>query len=1229
MFSSYSSGLSWEVLVCFSAFLLTSCTPVILGERPSEKRAREARKNDSTPTPTPTTPSVAIASPVSMNIINISTDLISYAVSGTCSENGRTVTVSVTDGSNSIAPASQPVCSTGSTPNWTTTVNLTTLSDSSITFKANHSDSAGNAASEASVSVLKDTIVPTTPSGLAHKTPASSPGLSATPVFTVSGVTVGNTVSIYASDTSNTSDRCALSNLKGSAVVASGSTVDVTSSTLSNGVLYFDADSTDAAGNRSGCTSVSASYEKVSSPASLSITSHPSGSYDFGNVFVGGTGSVTLTLTNGGGATAQNILVPSSLDRLYRDSSVPSNCGTSLTAGASCAIKLDYIPDQNVVLLATLNVSYENGVGGSGSFDFSFAGQGQNPALLAFNKTSHDFGKVLIGGSNHQPGDGGTEVTLTNLGDVSAALTNTDTFSSTEFSYYDSFTFPGTGGTCTTTLGAGQSCTIVLAATPNGEVGPALREGQYSEGFGYEYTTGTGNASVSVNLSFFAVKLLLARPTVDSAWVLSTTYSSPDFASRQYIPLFVHNPSDYPTQMSFSGIIPPQFRYTGRTYPGDGRLGRPAGVSLCPAAGAMLPAGATCSIEFEYDSSLSTSTSVNTLRASVSPVNSQRAPELEVLGGLGDIRVSIMNETWMGASCTCSPAHSASYGGGSGTSSDPYRVCSTAHLEQMASLGNNRFPGQYFQQCSDIDFASSPDHAPLNISGTSGFEGFYNGMGRVIKNLGGTIGGYTPGLCDEGMIFSSINASGAVRNLGVQNASAVFGGGEDRSSCGFGILAGKNAGTLQNVWTSGTVKISTSFIPVVVSPSGYGGAVVGGVVGVQTGTIELQNLWSTASVELYGKVCAYPAFLGGLVGWGETSISDSFFAGTISRNLWETCQFSSRTTAGGIVGKGSVSGSNLFNIGTIKGGNHDRDSLTGIAEILLQGASISNFGPLTSRNGASYGVAASIGDDSGGAISVSNLRNYGAVSGVGAYGIVGAIEPNAQVSQVYSFGDLSAHTGVAASNPSVILSGGAYGFAGMISGSAEKVGVINRIFLDEAVPADRDCMFNSCPPQPDYSVTANGLAGQVSGGGSLSKSFYIGEATLSNLNGVPAFGIARFFGIASMNLGSVDQVYSILLKPEGLSSLTQLGGQEACIGQGGSSATHIYTWVDSALLAGRSQDSSPITTGCTPLTSQQMLSGEGFQGFDFISIHGALQPATLGVTPVWTIPGTYWPTPGF
>jgi hypothetical protein len=81
----------------------------------------------------------------------------SYTVSGTCSESGRNVTVTATDGTTPVSTT--PACSGGLT--YTTNLNLTTLTDTAITITANHSDAAGNAAAQASVAGTKDITVAT------------------------------------------------------------------------------------------------------------------------------------------------------------------------------------------------------------------------------------------------------------------------------------------------------------------------------------------------------------------------------------------------------------------------------------------------------------------------------------------------------------------------------------------------------------------------------------------------------------------------------------------------------------------------------------------------------------------------------------------------------------------------------------------------------------------------------------------------------------------------------------------------------------------------------------------------------------------------------------------------------------------------------------------------------------------------------------------------------------
>ena len=168
--------------------------------------------------------------------------------------------------------------------------------------------------------------------------PISSPGTIDTPTIRVSGVTSGDTVAIY------TDSACLVGNLKASGVAASAS-IDLGSSSLALGSYTFYAKSTDAVGNESSCSVASVTYQRVS-PASLSISPHTS-PYDFGEVAVGGTKSVVLTVTNSGGYVASNIsfsLDTFSSPEFTRDTNISSNCGSSLAAGANCNLKIDFAP---------------------------------------------------------------------------------------------------------------------------------------------------------------------------------------------------------------------------------------------------------------------------------------------------------------------------------------------------------------------------------------------------------------------------------------------------------------------------------------------------------------------------------------------------------------------------------------------------------------------------------------------------------------------------------------------------------------------------------------------------------------------------------------------------------------------------------------------------------------------------------------------------------------------
>ena len=83
-----------------------------------------------------------------------------YALSGTCSEAQREVTVRVvkpSDAASAVTPLSQPRCQGNNS--WTTTVNATTLPEGPLAIIVSHQDDVGNEQTH-SLTVTKDTVVP-------------------------------------------------------------------------------------------------------------------------------------------------------------------------------------------------------------------------------------------------------------------------------------------------------------------------------------------------------------------------------------------------------------------------------------------------------------------------------------------------------------------------------------------------------------------------------------------------------------------------------------------------------------------------------------------------------------------------------------------------------------------------------------------------------------------------------------------------------------------------------------------------------------------------------------------------------------------------------------------------------------------------------------------------------------------------------------------------------------
>jgi hypothetical protein len=242
-------------------------------------------------------------------------------------------------------------------------------------------------------------------------------------------------------------------------------------------------------------------------------------------------------------------------------------------------------------------------------------------------------------------------------------------------------------------------------------------------------------------------------------------------------------------------------------------------------------------------------------------------------------------------------------GGGTGTPDDPYRIATKADLLAMA------VDTSYYDKCfiltADIDMEGQV--FTTAIIAASCFTGTFDGNDHKITNF--TINGG-----DDLGLFSCIDYSGSVKNLGLENCSVS-------GSYYVGGLAGGNDGTISNCNSTGMVS-GTYYVGGLVGGN-WNGAIgdcystgtvtgggnselLGGLVGENTGSIS--NCYSTASV-ISGDNSYY---LGGLVGENWGTISNCNSTGMVSGTYY----------VGGLVGGNYGSISNCYSTGMVSGSNN-------------------------------------------------------------------------------------------------------------------------------------------------------------------------------------------------------------------------------------------------------------------------------------------------------------------
>jgi len=286
-----------------------------------------------------TNPLVAITSSPVINLANRT----AYTVTGTCSENTRTVTVSIG------GVAATPTCSGGT---WTTgAIDVSAATDSAtLSITANHTDAVGNAATQASASVLKDTVAPT----VAFASAAADPVYGAFVIRalfseTVTGVDAGD-FSVSNATTSGYT-------------VVSGTAYDITVTPSVDGPVTVDmaaAAATDAAGNPS--TAAVQFTRNYQSPAVLAFAD--TSTYDFGTIAVGGSADVTMSIVKSGFANATAVTeISLAAPFSFKGGTFPGTGGTcTTTITAMCSIVVTFIPTASVVSNDFVELQYNNGI---------------------------------------------------------------------------------------------------------------------------------------------------------------------------------------------------------------------------------------------------------------------------------------------------------------------------------------------------------------------------------------------------------------------------------------------------------------------------------------------------------------------------------------------------------------------------------------------------------------------------------------------------------------------------------------------------------------------------------------------------------------------------------------------------------------------------------------------------------------------------------------------------
>jgi len=171
----------------------------------------------------------------------------------------------------------------------------------------------------------------------------------------------------------------------------------------------------------------------------------------FSNVKTNHPSSTAVTVTNSGAATANSIY----FGGIGGAFSQTNNCPSSLPSLGTCTVTYTYAPLSGTSDSANSLLYYDNGAGMQ-TLSENLSGTSVASALLVAQV--NDFGSLLLNSFSDQT------IVITNQRNATA---NSISIGTTDGPFaFKGGSYPGQGGTCSSSLVAGNSCTVVVRFTP-------------------------------------------------------------------------------------------------------------------------------------------------------------------------------------------------------------------------------------------------------------------------------------------------------------------------------------------------------------------------------------------------------------------------------------------------------------------------------------------------------------------------------------------------------------------------------------------------------------------------------------------------------------------------------------------------------------------------------------------------------------------------------------------